>query len=248
MIKFLVCDILGFYEATLLRTSYDELRRLESGARAAVGPAPSAVAPDVRSVSIGASPDGVRVEMRSFPLHEVPPAVLPSIEAARRAVAEVMKSPGRVLRGAARPASRSFRVGEAPVFEISLSNVGRDELQTGNPLCAADPDWTGLTLEIARERTSGPVADSDTLSLLLGPQNVLALPGVVPPRGKLASLPPGGTLAFQVKRRILASPGIYRARLLYRAAPAEGDLTSIEGTLRIPLGTFEVVAGPGQKG
>ncbi len=231
---------IGDYETMLPADTVDRLRKLKAQVGFDALPPSGSGQPGMKGVSIGESRGPEGPEPKGWWLFEIPPAVQPLLDEVRRLSEEVMKHPVRVLRGRGAARKPSFPANAPATFEVTLEGLGTKALRARNPLSIQDPNYTGLRLVVTGE--GAPGQPGNELWLDLTPQHVLPLPGAAPDRGAVLELKPGEKRTFLVARALLAAPGRYRAVLLYRSTPPRGDEDFLDGTLRIDLGAFELVA------
>ncbi len=201
-------------------------------------PAPAAVPPGTKMISLGERRAGAQLPvMRAFA--SPPPAalapVLAAVDALRR---ELRAHPLRVLRGAVTLETARIVRGKEVDLALTLTNAGTAPLTAGNPLSLLGGDWNGLRLMFARSGGGGSDQPRDLRAsdLRAGPEA---------PRTPTVALPPGQSLRIEIRAPVDVAPGTYAVRLEYHGmVPPESDPHLVAGVLSLPAGTVVIEPAP----
>ncbi|AGC49029.1 hypothetical protein MYSTI_07757 [Myxococcus stipitatus DSM 14675] len=244
--NFLGRQEIGYYEAELLPGAYARLKQLHGDLDFNALPVATELPPDTKTVSVGESPDGEDIDMRTFPLHSVPDALEPLLNEMREASEHMLTKPLRVLRGEGAPTSPRFPLEKSVSFAVTLRNVGSQAIEMENPFIPHAPGRANLRLLVSKDKPSEQLREGDVLWMELGLENVHPPEGKKPPEGRRVTLTPGAELRFVVRKKLLSAPGTYRAVLTYFTSRGERGLETMDGQLALDLGRFEVVQSPPQ--
>ncbi len=242
--NFLDRQEIGYYEAELHPGAYAELRRLYEGIDFRTDPEVLEVPPDTKTLSVGEMVNE-ELRLRSFTLASVPPKVEPLLDAMRRILGELLKSPLRVLGGEGAASESRFATEQPVAFYAALRNRGAQPIELQSPFVPRGPDDVcNLRLIIARDKPPQMLRDDELLRLELTAGSVHPPDGERAPAERVLSLKPGEALRFVVRKKLLSTPGRYRAALTYTTTRGKRGLAAMEGALTIDLGTFEVLPPP----
>jgi len=239
--NFLGRQEIGYYEAELPPGVYARLKQLYGGIDFDALPATLELPPDTKTVSVGESPDGDDIDTRGFALNSIPSALEPLLNEMRKAAEHMLAHPLRVLRGEGAPTQRQFDMERPVSFEVTLRNVGTQAIETRNPFAPHAPERTNLRLIVAKDKPPEQLREGESLWMELGAENVHLLDGRGPPRDRYLTLAPGAELRFMVRKKLLSSPGAYRAALTYFTSRGKRGLGMMDGHLTMDLGRFEVI-------
>jgi hypothetical protein len=236
---------IGFYGRRFPPNVFEHVQaqKAQSGLERVVQPTET-MPPGTLTTSIGETTDGKTYDLRGFILGQVPASAKPLFEEAQRIAESVLAHPRRVLGGKGTPEAPTFRPEDPLRFVVTFRGVGTDPLKMANNFAGSpsNPKWTGVSLTIVRDSPAGKHED-DPLHIELAPQN-LRVDGVKPgsTQGNWLVLAPGDELHLAIRRKVHASPGRYRAKVDCIFSQQD-DLSALDGTLTIDLGTFEIVRG-----
>jgi hypothetical protein len=174
--------------------------------------------------------------MWGFPLHSIPPVIVPVIQKFDALVELVRAHPVRVLRGSAKWSQREFRTDEELVVELQLTAVGTAELEAGNPFVAGPRGPKG----IVRLVLEGVAPRTEALQVDLEPANVIGQKPAM--KDAIFPLAPGQSWSLRLGKRVHAVPGRYRGVLSYYSAHSfTKDGPETNGEIPIDLGEIAIV-------
>jgi hypothetical protein len=234
---------IGYYERALARHVFERIKQMVDTVGLEKLPEYPPLPPDTRGTSVGKTlPDG-QVVVRGYPLWDVPKQLQPVIDAFKAQTAELMKHPVRVIRGEGTPVKTNLSLADVLSFAITLTNAGTSPLKLDNPFHKRMEEGLTLQLHVKPDRPSEQIREGEELWIECVVDHVRAKdPKASLPGGRQVTLAPGAKLQFIVRKKLLLKPGSYRAELFYRTTRVKDDVSSMEGTLTIVLGTFEVLS------
>lgn len=242
--NFLGRQEIGYYEAELPPGAYARLRRLYEGIDFSADPEVLEVPPDTKTLSVGELV-GEDFHLRSFTLAAVPPKVEPLLEEMRQLMVHVLGRPQRALRGEGTAREDRFTTEQPVTFLAALRNIGAQPIELQSPFAPRGPDDVcNLRLIIARDKPPEQLGDEELLRLELTAGSVHPPDGEQAPAERVLSLQPGEALRFVVRKKLLTTPGRYRAALTYTTARGKRGLAAMDGALTMELGRFEVLPPP----
>jgi hypothetical protein len=223
---------IGVYRATLPAPSFqqalDVLRR--SGYDQL--PSPATVTPEAKFLTLGERHEGETVPaLKPFDLRSVPPALDVVRQELEKIIALVRQHPMRVLKATASWGKPAFRADEPLVVQVALQNASALPITIGNPLAPEAP-WNGLRLVVWQPDGEESTADLHASHLRAPPDA---------PQDGEATLGPGETLAFEIKKKVYLPPGAYEGRLAYQnVIERDSDVQFVRGELWLDLGALAV--------
>lgn len=175
-------------------------------------------------------------KMWGFPLHSIPPAIVPVVQKFDALFELVRAHPVRVLRGSAKWSQREFRTDEELVVELLLTAVGTAELEGGNPFVAGPQRPKGMV----RLRLEGVAPKTEPLQVDLEPSNVIRQKPVM--KEAVFRLAPGESWSLVFGKHVHAVPGRYRGVLSYYSGHSfTKDGPETDGEIPIDLGEIAIV-------
>jgi hypothetical protein len=197
---------------------------------------PQTLAATVPTLSIGRG-RGKDIQIKAFPISDVPTQVQPFVEAMNKAGEKLRQSKLRVLSGKAKPAKDVFDAKDALAFDVQLVNAGIEPLLMNNPKGDKPPT---IQCTIAPH---DPNDKSEPMTAELEKGNVV-LPKDAPAQdftGKSLRLLADETRQFQLTKRIYLRPGVYRAAISMHFTQIDPkDPTEITGSLTMEIPKFTI--------
>jgi hypothetical protein len=238
--NFLSKQEIGYYEAELPSGAYERLRKLYAAIDFSDLPEVLELPPDTKTLSVGEMV-GEDFDLKSYRLDAVAPKVEPLLDEMRKATEFLRMNPLRALRGEGATTQHDFPIEKPVSFQVTLQNVGTERIETDSPFVVRGVNGeSNLRLIVTRDNPPEQLRESETLWLELGVENVHPPEGEKVPAERRVSLQPGETLRFVVRKKLLSTPGRYRAVLTYFTSRGNRGLEVMEGFLTMDLGTFEV--------
>lgn len=239
--NFLSKQEIGYYEAELPPGAYERLRKLYEAIDFSDLPEVMEIPPDTKTLSVGEMVSESDFDLKNYRLDGVPPKVEPLLDEMRKATEYLRMSPLRALRGEGAATQHDFPIEKPVSFQVVLQNVGTERIETDSPFVARGVNGeTNLRLIVTRDKPPEQLRESETLWLELGVESAHPPEGEKAPAERRVSLKPGETLRFVVRKKLLSTPGRYRAVLTYFTNRGNRGLEVMEGFLSMDLGTFEV--------
>jgi len=238
--NFLSKQEIGYYEAELPAGAYERLRKRYEAIDFSDQPDVLEVLPDTKTLSVGEMV-GEDFDLRSFTLNSVPPKVEPLLDEMRKATEYLRMNPLRVLRGEGAATQSDFPLEKPVSFQVTLRNVGTERIETDSPFVARGVNGeSNIRLIVTRDKPPEQLRESETLWLELAVESVHPPEGEKAPAERRVLLRPGEVLRFVVRKKVLSTPGRYRAVLTYFTNRGNRGLEVMDGFLTMDLGTFEV--------
>jgi hypothetical protein len=235
---------IGYYESPLTRDPFDRIMGLmDQVGFDGMQPGPPRP-PDTLVVSLGKNyADPKASVVRGWAVYDVPQELKPILDEFEAQTAELREHPVRAIRGEGALASRALSLQDVLAARVTLKNVGTQPLKLDNPFHKRMEERLTVTLAVRMDKPWDQIREGEQLWIECKLEQIRPLnPKAVRPSGRQATLPPGATLEFSVRKRLLLKPGRYLAVLTYRTSRIKGDISSMRGGLVMDLGAFEVDA------
>jgi hypothetical protein len=212
----------------------DQLRQTGYGGL----PKPPPAEPSHGFVTVGEREGTAVPVLRGFMLTDLPPAIVPFMDAMAPMIEMVRGGPQQVLTGSAAWAPPSQARDAERVLHLTLGNSGAEPIEIQNPV--APEMEVQATLFIS---SNLPNADVESVELKMNNFRLLPKPGAQPPSRIPATLEilPGDSVVLEIRKRLLMSPGAYKAALVLHSVQGRiNKARAVEGALSVEPGILIV--------
>jgi hypothetical protein len=208
-------------------------------------PQPGPATPGSLRVFIGEGvPGALPTTQGRFPSHDIPPALLPFMQAVGAAIEEIREHPYRVLAAQATFEQPEVTPDADVVILLTLRARGKVPAELFNPAGALEDDRVGLILRIAADKPSDQLQDDDVAQFELGRADVVPIPRPgarwEEPATKI-ELRPEDEMRVRLTKKLRLRPGRYNVVIIFTSVLRDIDPErGVEGTLTINPGTLTV--------